>query len=83
MDARDRDYGLGAPGTATHPPTVEVVTELPGADTGTLVVERPRVDAEVKIHVQEAPGQHRRPSPGGSALNPSPNARSAASDATD
>ncbi|GAA0899705.1 hypothetical protein GCM10009574_085030 [Streptomyces asiaticus] len=29
---------------------------MPEADTGTLVVERPPVDGEVKIHVQEAPG---------------------------
>ncbi|MFE3168255.1 hypothetical protein [Streptomyces sp. NPDC059224] len=30
---------------------------MPEADTGTLVVERPPADGEVKIHVQEAPGR--------------------------
>jgi hypothetical protein len=30
---------------------------VPKADTGTLVVERPPVGGEVKIHVQEAPGR--------------------------
>ncbi|MFF3990606.1 hypothetical protein ACFY0B_39365 [Streptomyces sp. NPDC001797] len=28
---------------------------MPEADTGTLVAERPPVDGEVKVHVQEAP----------------------------
>ena len=31
---RDRAHGLGALGTATHPPTVEVVTKLPGRARG-------------------------------------------------
>lgn len=30
---------------------------MPEAETGTLVVGRPPVDGEVKIHVQEAPGR--------------------------